>query len=145
MNLTLNESCYHCQDACVPRRSDLTIADFWGLGFKEPFSLKSEIHKGVSLVLVNNATGYSFFEKAKKYLYVCERSFEEACRQNKPMQHSSKRPIQRESFYSDLSQMKFDDVCTKYFRKTIKSRIVTFLREYMPPILSIALRRLKQK
>ena len=53
-DLYLRPSCYECPAKCGKSHSDITLADFWGIGNKYP-----ELHsdKGVSLILANTSTG----------------------------------------------------------------------------------------
>ncbi|MDQ4678546.1 Coenzyme F420 hydrogenase/dehydrogenase, beta subunit C-terminal domain, partial [Stenotrophomonas maltophilia group sp. RNC7] len=54
-SLYLRKSCYNCKYAKTPRESDVTIADFWGIGNEIPFN--HSIEQGISLVLTNSNKG----------------------------------------------------------------------------------------
>ena len=66
--LMFSEACYSCVYARPDRVSDITLADYWGLGVMKPFN--HPIHKGVSLLLVNN-------EKALSLINECSELFKE--------------------------------------------------------------------
>ncbi|MBN1990359.1 MAG: Coenzyme F420 hydrogenase/dehydrogenase, beta subunit C-terminal domain [Bacteroidales bacterium] len=51
-DLSLRLSCYNCTFSTLPRVSDITLADYWGIKDWE-----NEWEKGVSLVIVNNEKG----------------------------------------------------------------------------------------
>lgn len=51
--------CECCKYQSLPRYGDITIGDFWGISKHDPHF---NTQKGVSLVLVNNTKGKSFFE-----------------------------------------------------------------------------------
>lgn len=56
-NLYLNNICYNCPFARLPRTGEITLGDFWGVA--EEF--KDE--KGVSVALINNGQGKILFDK----------------------------------------------------------------------------------
>jgi hypothetical protein len=56
-NMLMRPSCYACPFATVPRSSDLTIGDFWGV----PVDLYNR--DGVSVVLVNTSKGAELFKQ----------------------------------------------------------------------------------
>ena len=51
--------CESCKYQTIPRYGDITIGDFWGISKHDP---QFNCQKGVSLILVNNNKGKSFFE-----------------------------------------------------------------------------------
>jgi len=66
----LRKSCYHCKfKKLEDRSSDITIADFWGIG-KIDKSLNS--NKGVSLVIAHNDKGLAYVEGFKDKVEVLE-------------------------------------------------------------------------
>jgi coenzyme F420-reducing hydrogenase beta subunit len=56
-NIFLRDACYSCSFAKVPRHSDITLGDFWGV----PKNLYDP--KGVSAVLINTSKGLELFDK----------------------------------------------------------------------------------
>lgn len=91
--ITFRENCYHCTYAQSRRGSDITIADFWGLG-------ESEVPKGsgVSLMMPNTVKGERLITYAAEKLCLEERSVEEAVNGNGQLQHPSVRPSCRDAF-----------------------------------------------
>jgi len=59
-NISLRSSCYKCSYANDSHKSDITIADFWGV-HKYNSLLNDE--KGVSLIIRNNHIGETFLDK----------------------------------------------------------------------------------
>lgn len=57
-NYFLRPSCYKCIYAKLPRVSDITLGDFWGIDNKHP---ELDDNKGTSLVLVNTEKGREMF------------------------------------------------------------------------------------
>ncbi len=69
-NMISYDSCYTCNYAKPERCSDITIADFWGLG--QLNSIKRCTNRP-SLVLINTEKGNCFFDLLKSRLYFEER------------------------------------------------------------------------
>ncbi len=82
-NLYLRPSCYACAAKCGKSRSDITIADFWGVDGVFP---EYDDDRGVSLVLVNSRRGDDYFSR----LNVDKRraSYESALAGNPSLEHS---------------------------------------------------------
>lgn len=51
--LMFSEACYSCAYARPERVSDISLADYWGLGMMKPFNHPT--HKGISCLLVNRS------------------------------------------------------------------------------------------
>lgn len=122
--LMFNEACYSCQYATIDRVSDMTLADFWGIGANLPF--KHSTQKGVSLLLVNS-------EKAKlvlkecKMLYIEERPLDEAVQGNFNLTHTSVRPEKRDTYFLDSSLMNINELSCKY-------DLLPTWRDYLRPL-----------
>lgn len=57
-----NECCNQCQFATLPRQSDITIADFWGI---EKFKKSWNDKMGTSMLIANNDKGEKLYELLK--------------------------------------------------------------------------------
>lgn len=143
-NITLRESCYHCPAIGLPRKGDVTIADFWGIGMVYKFEKTNEIANGISLMMANNSKGERLIEKSKSYLYWQKGTLDEALSRNQPMIKPSCRPFARDTFYGDLEVMDFEQVRQKYFRLSAKARLVTWFRENAPRTCVVGLRNVIQ-
>lgn len=143
-DLTLRESCYHCPALGLPRASDITIADFWGIGMQYKFERTGEIHQGVSLVMTNNEKGDELFEQAKPYLHWQRGMFDEAIARNQPLIKPSHRPSARNTFYADMESIEFEHLRLKYFQMPVKARLVAWFRENAPRSCVVGLRKIVQ-
>lgn len=143
-NITLRESCYRCPAIGLPRKGDITIADFWGVGMMYKFPNLNEIPKGISLVMINNEKGAELFEFSKPHLFYLPGNFEEALNRNKPMIKPSTRPKCRDTFYNDAATFSYEDLREKYFKRGLKSRFIAGFREYSPYLLTTSIRKLMQ-
>ena len=143
-NITLRESCYRCPAIGLPRKGDITIADFWGIGMMYKFEQPEEIHNGISLLITNNEKGDRLTEQAQKYLCWQKRTFDEALERNQPMVKPSYRPAMRNTFYTDMTVMQFEQLRLKYFQMPVKVRLVAWLRENTPRCCVVGLRKIVQ-
>lgn len=129
------ESCYSCQYATVQRITDITMADFWGLGDKIPFNHPK--HKGVSLLLINTAKGETLTQECADSLFLEERTLEEAIQGNYNLSHASLRPIERNTYYEDSIRLSKCELIRKY-------KLFPSWKDYLRP-LKKALQSLYQK
>ncbi len=132
INKNLQHSCYQCITQGFPRCSDITLADFWGIGQRVPFGHKDEIEKGVSLIVINNAKGGNLLEEAKKSLFLEERTIEEAIGGNLTGVRSCAKPKSRDTIYQDLDKMDFSAFRKKYMGTSLKQDMVKIFRERLP-------------
>lgn len=100
-NKMLRPSCYRCPYTCVPRSSDITIADFWGIEHSSAAGMRDKL--GVSLVLVNTKRGMDYFKNAS--LICKETSLNEAVVGNPMLQHPASYRGSRSEVWSDLYRL----------------------------------------
>lgn len=115
--LILRENCYSCPYAQSSRVSDITVADYWGLGSDSviPNGL------GVSLLLSSTDKGVWLVEQSKRYINWELRPVEEAVRGNGRLKYPSSRPRERESFilrYESQGAGAYKD-CLKVYRRKV--------------------------
>lgn len=80
-------SCYKCHFACLPRVSDITLGDFWGLKNQDRMPINAR--DGVSLLLPVSDKGISLIEAVQKNFVIYERNMEEAINGNPQLRHSA--------------------------------------------------------
>lgn len=120
--LMFNEACYRCPYAQPNRVSDITIADYWGVGTMKPFNHPT--HKGVSLLLENNEQGTMLLRMCGEQLYREERPMEEAIKGNGNLENPSSRPEGRDTYYEDSIKLSVSSLQKKY-------NIQPVLRDYI--------------
>ena len=131
----IRPACYNCAFRGLPRMSDVTLADFWGI---EKFDKDLEKDLGTSLVLVNSDKGKEWFAKISKRLNYIPVPLKFAIEGNPAMMSNPSRPtIDREKFFEDVKLMSFTDVAKKYgfstkvkdeSQKSFKRRVRDILR-----------------
>ena len=115
----LRESCYSCQYANTERVADITVGDFWGI---EKVFPEIDDNKGVSLVLINSAKGYSFWEELRK------KTDNEIldCKIEKCLQRNLNIPTPRsqvtEAFWTDYLNFDYKKIIRKYGQMRLYER-----------------------
>lgn len=136
MNVYERPSCYDCKFKGIPRMSDITLADFWGL---DKIDSAMDKNLGTSLVLVNSKKGEAFFEQIKSKLIINEYTLDQALSGNRfPIMGGSipyPKGIDREEFFKALDKMPFDQCAAMFFpyseegKPTPKQKLKIILRE----------------
>ncbi|SCZ76069.1 Coenzyme F420 hydrogenase/dehydrogenase, beta subunit C-terminal domain [Acidaminobacter hydrogenoformans] len=94
-------SCHYCQFKTLPRVSDITLGDFWGItGVK-----KADIFKGVSLVMINSEKGKDLFDQIQGEIYMERRTIDEAVSGNSSILYNESSGCNSELFFDQLSEM----------------------------------------
>ena len=88
-------ACYTCKYAQEKRVSDITIADFWGLGELKKINKKSE---RPSLVLINTNQGEQFFNNVLPYICFEERTVQEAISGNGRLNNPPGKSLEAKAF-----------------------------------------------
>lgn len=125
MNLYLRDysirpSCYQCKSKRIPRVSDYTLGDFWGVDKVLP-SMYDD--KGTSLVIINSEVGKRLIESLKDEIIMEEVDTSEALLHNPSAQYSAKQPKNRELFFQKLEDYNFQGLADSFLRKTFINKI----------------------
>lgn len=139
-DLTLRPSCFQCQFKGEQDKSDITLADFWGIGQVLP---KLDDGKGTSLVLTRTEKGQYLLNACKVGMKVEAADYIEAIRENSAMVQSAKMPKKRSRFMEEIENQPVEIVLHRYGRKTGVDEATTRLRWYCTKIKRV-LRRYKR-
>ena len=106
-------SCYECRFKGFPQKSDITLADFWGIEKIEP---AMDQNKGTSLVMINSVKGQHLFASIEEQIEYRQFSMEDAKKGNSAID-SSLIPLEqnRDVFFNDLDRLPFEKVAAKHF------------------------------
>ncbi|MCH3951207.1 MAG: Coenzyme F420 hydrogenase/dehydrogenase, beta subunit C-terminal domain [Acidaminococcus sp.] len=118
-NLYLRPSCYQCKFCRYDRASDITMADYWGVGVLEPTMYDG---KGTSLVFLNTKKGSTFFSNlnGKKL----KTDFNAAVKHNPSFYRPSPCNPKRTAFFNELKNDKnVVNLLEIYLRPPLKIRI----------------------
>ena len=105
--ISMRKSCGSCKFASLPRRGDVTMADFWDIHrYNESFDDK----KGTSLVLVNNSKGAELLERIKPKTKLFEDApLDHAIEYNRQICYSSVLHKYRDHFLKALDVNTFEN------------------------------------
>lgn len=125
-NIYLNTPCYSCEFRTLPRVSDITLGDFWGV----PQELKNI--NGTSVVTINSKKGKELFEKIKGNIEYRKTIFEVAYRGNPCLYKHKLNDDKRAKFYRDFPNKSFEALHKKYFPyPSTLSKIIRFPRRVL--------------
>lgn len=124
----LRPSCYACVAKKI-KKSDLTIADFWGID-----GIASEMNdgNGTSLALIRTEKGMDFFNKIRVSMEIKQVSYNKAVLCNPSEYRSCTRPVQREIFFKDMESIEFEELAKKYAvskKHIIIARMKAFIKK----------------
>jgi len=121
LNYFLNNSCYECPFAGLPRLGDLTIGDFWGL----PDDLKDE--KGISVLLVNSTKGERLLKLAKNKLGLKEVNTQMAIKGNLRLRVSHlEKPKHRDKMLNYVLENRYNIIKTILLLRTFVKKVREF-------------------
>ena len=112
-NLMMRQSCNECQFKRIPRDSDITLGDFWGIKSDEV----NNIDNGISLVMLNSEKGKRLFESIGDRIEYINKTLEDAERGNVAIHTSAPKGKNRDVFLRRLDDMPFDKLVAKYREK----------------------------
>lgn len=107
-NLYIRPCCGNCKFKGVPRKSDVTFADFWGI------EKKYDDDKGISMLLINSQKGERYFEKIRNNIIVHKKKFDDIYNGNPMFSTSAVIPESGHDFLVDLDHMTFSQAIKKY-------------------------------
>lgn len=110
LDVCLRPSCYNCS-AKTDKKSDITIADFWGIEGIKP---NMDDDKGTSLIIVRTKKGEEIFDYISSELTYQNVTYEEGVRYNPSEYSSVSKPKERDEFFNDLERLSFEELVMKY-------------------------------
>jgi len=120
-NAYCRPSCYDCKFKGLPRISDITLADYWGI---ENIYKAMDKDLGTSLVMVNSQKGLAYFEKVKSQINFIQTPFDSILQGNPALNKSLPPPsIDRAQFFENLDYMTFNEAAKKYINDNISKKL----------------------
>ena len=132
----LRPSCYECA-AKEERKSDLTIADFWGI--KDVAPEMNDV-LGTSLVLIRTKKGQEIFNYISCEMKLKEVTYEAGVKGNPAEYKSCIRPSRRDTFFDDMYTMSFEELEEKYaapIKYSLKTRVKRKVKKIMKSMLRV--------
>lgn len=117
----LRPSCYNCKFKKINRISDITVADFWGIGNILP---KMDDDKGTSLIVIHSEKGKQLFDKLSEKMILSEVNLNEAIKYNPSMISSVKYNEKRKDFFLELnSGEELINLIKRYTKVSLERRV----------------------
>ena len=124
-DIYLRPSCYACPSKSGKSRSDITLADYWGIQSIMP---ELDDDRGVSAVIINSTKGQNALNSTDAELYIA--SYENICANNPSLLFSCKIPEKRIIFFS-YTQRSFHEHLNKLLHISFVLRIIYRVFAYM--------------
>lgn len=113
-NIYLRSICYDCPFAKLPRKSDITLGDFWGV----PKNLYNP--RGVSVVIINNSQGRQLFDRLTG-IHKFPVSIEQISHRNPRLINGHyEKPSERADFFRYFKDMGYQKASEKYLKRKFK-------------------------
>lgn len=129
-NLYLRPSCHECYYKKIPRISDLSLGDFWGIG---KYRDELDNDNGTSVILVNSYKGKQLLEWMKNDLYIEQRCLEDVLAGNMCLLKSAEKGQYRDYFFENMNRYSFDRLIEiideKSLNLPVKDRIFRLLHQ----------------
>jgi len=112
--LFIRPSCLNCQYKVLPRNSDITLADFWGI---EPDERNPKLEMGTSALLLNSVKGKEMLKRISPQIGYYRKTMEDVLKGNRALLHSAVTNGNGEKAFAELETRRFDKVVNKYKNK----------------------------
>lgn len=133
-NLYMRDCCFNCKYKLFPRNSDITLADFWGIGIKNP---ELDEDKGTSLIMINSIKGSNLFMSITNKIYFKESDLEVALSGNLCIVESVKKNPNSDNFLKMLDNYSFDLCFKKYAQNKFYRKIKNIVYKMVSKIKRI--------
>ena len=120
VNLDLRQSCYCCKFKGTIRKSDITVADYWGIDRILP---EIDDNKGLSLLLVNTEKGNALLSDIRSNLTLIKTEVEKAFTYNPSIIKPSLKHNFREYFLRNYSKGNFEKSVNDCFNPSYIARL----------------------
>lgn len=130
-NVSLRPSCYDCKFKTLHRRSDITLADFWGI---QNIMRELDDDKGTSLVFINSTKGEFILDYVKQKILYKEVDINQAVAFNPAAIKSVPYNYKRNDFFKYLDQKPFDILVKKYCDEKIYVKLERKIKQYLHQI-----------
>lgn len=110
-NFDLRDTCYNCNFKKEKRKSDITVADFWGINNVRP---EMNDEKGTSAIIINSQKGRILFDNIKENVEYTKEKIEDIKKYNPSLIKSVPHNDKRDEFFDDINKKDFEEVIKKY-------------------------------
>lgn len=116
-NAFMRPACYDCKFKTLPKISDITLADFWGI---ENINSKLDNDCGTSMILLNSTKGEELFNNIKKQVEYCEIVSDKIFEENVCMNNSVEMTDARKNVFKNIDKMNYTELSKAFFPEPSK-------------------------
>lgn len=137
--MTFRYSCYECPFARLPRQGDITLGDYWGI---QKHCRKFDTRRGVSVVLLNNTKGRTYWEEVRSICEYAETPIEWAIEMNKNIVSASPMHLLRKDIFHLIKEKGYEAVSKQYLLpKNLKLlQVKSRIRRYLSKVKKIVVK-----
>lgn len=121
----LRESCYQCPFRDDNRKSDMTLADFWGVENILPEFFDD---KGTSLVIIQSEKGQELFDSCRSAFRSAPTDFRAAVKRNPAYFENKKKSRKRNLFYKNFDRHGIDRLYRRFGRDSFATITARFAK-----------------
>lgn len=126
-NAFMRPSCYDCKFKGLPKKSDITLADFWGI---ENIAPEMDENKGTSMILINSEKGKDLLNKISQKIIFKQIKSDEIFNENVCNIYSPEMTSSRKKVFENVNKMTYDELSHKFFPSpNILGKIKIAIRE----------------
>lgn len=111
-NAFMRPACYDCKFKGLPKNSDITLADFWGIEKIDP---NMDDNKGTSMILINSEKGKTLFEEISKNITCKKIESEDVFKDNVCNTSSPKMTEARKKVFENIDKMTYAELNKSFF------------------------------
>lgn len=130
-NLYMRKNCSQCAYKTLPRVSDLSMGDFWGIRNQS----KEDMFNGISLLFVNSTKGNEILKNIQDIIELEERELNEAIKYNPCIIKSAKYDKKRDKFFKLIQNNNFSTSVKKCIKTSLIKRIIMKFKRILKKIL----------
>lgn len=126
-NAFMRPACYDCKFKGLPKKSDITLADFWGI---ENIAPEMDENKGTSMILINSEKGKELFNKISPKIIFKEIKSDKIFNENICNISSPEMTSSRKKVFENIDKMTYDELSYNFFPSpNILGKIKIAIRE----------------
>ena len=127
-NIDLRPSCYECHFKDIPRTSDMTIGDSWGI---EKYIPDMDDDRGTSVILVNTLKGEKLLETIRENLILKEAKGDEILPPTADSRRSVEMHPNRKKYWEGVKKGESIELLYGYVQKSFIQKMVSFIRNLL--------------
>ena len=131
-NVSLRPSCYNCRFKTLDRKSDFTIADYWGAQNLSPELFDD---KGASIVLLHSEKAEKIWDAIKENIKNVPITKEMILQSNPMALRSVRKPITRKKFFEILDSCGMHHAAQYATQMTAKRKLYIYIKRIVKGML----------